>query len=194
MEMNSDMEGLKQAIGLLVLSVMLLGCEHPRPVTEPVTEVTSMVPIVVEDTLITEQVAPDVSEKQVPIDSTKKQKRKTAPEAEPIHFTRMMQFPGDAQWNGKPMVQQYDLKSSLLQSVPDTLKRLALESYASYKSFFPRSISDDFENGISTEHVHYPPRLVFEFQLFENEFQGKPYAIRTVVVKRTREGELYIEE
>ena len=36
-------------------------------------------------------------------------------------------------------------------------------------------------------------KLIFRFQLFENEYQNEPYTVQDVVIKRTREGETYIE-
>lgn len=111
----------------------------------------------------------------------------------PIEYTRFVQFPSDANWNGKPMVQQVELCSRILNNNPDTLSNLALMRYKTYDSYFPIAISDNFEEGISTEIIMYPEKLIFQFQVFENEFAAKPYLIKSICVMRNDNGEVYVE-
>lgn len=105
---------------------------------------------------------------------------------------RYIEFPSDNNFNGKPMTQQLEIKQSILKISPDTLKQIAKERYSSYTSFFPVSISDNFEEGISTEHVHYP-KLIFRFLIFENEYSLNPYAEEFVSIRREGNGELIVE-
>jgi hypothetical protein len=105
---------------------------------------------------------------------------------------RYLEFPSDNNFNGKPMTQQLEIKQSVLKTSPDTLKQIAMERYSSYSSFFPVSISDNFEEGISTEHIHYT-KLTFRFLIFENEYSLKPYVEEFVTIKRESNGELVVE-
>lgn len=116
-----------------------------------------------------------------------KKKEKNSP------ATRFIDFPSDANFNGKPMTQQEEITKEILEKHPDTLSKLAIMRYKSYEHFFPKSIADNFENGISTEHIYYPEKLIFRFELFENEFSWTPYVIKEVIVRRNTNGELYTE-
>lgn len=107
--------------------------------------------------------------------------------------TRYIEFPGDAHFNGKPMTQQENISNEILEEHPDTLSKLAIARYKTYDHFFPKSIADNFEDGISTEHIHYPEKLFFRFELFENESSRKPYIIRDIIVRHNPNGELYTE-
>ena len=107
--------------------------------------------------------------------------------------TRYIEFPGDANFNGKPMTQQEDISSEVLEKVPDTLSNLAMERYRTYDHFFPKAIADNFEEGISREIIIYPKKLVFRFQLFENSAAMSPYRIEEITVRRNGDGTLYTE-
>lgn len=91
------------------------------------------------------------------------------------------------------MTQQEDIPKEILENKPDTLSKLALARYKTYDHFFPKSIADNFEEGISTEHIHYPKKLIFRFMVFDNEFSETPYLVKEVIVRRTPNGELYTE-
>lgn len=119
-------------------------------------------------------------------------KRLKKPEAK--HYpTRFIEFPGDNNFNGSPMIQQFDMPEIVYLLNPDTLSKIAIARYKTYDHFFPKSISDNFEEGVSNEHIHYPKKLIFRFQVFEGEFAEKPYLIKDVVVRRQQNGELYTE-
>jgi len=108
-------------------------------------------------------------------------------------LARFSEFPGNDHFNGKPLVQQLDLSKKTLEESPDTLSNLAMESYKGFEGSFPTSISCNFDEGTSKEHISYPKKLIFRFQIFENEFATKPYLTKDVVVKRTDEGVSYTE-
>ncbi len=76
--------------------------------------------------------------------------------------------------NGKAILVQLDLNSSVLLSYPDTIIQYLKSYYNNLEHFFPRSIADDFEHGISTERISYP-KLNFIVELYENEYAAKPY-------------------
>ncbi|MEI6349258.1 MAG: hypothetical protein WCP69_15035 [Bacteroidota bacterium] len=107
-------------------------------------------------------------------------------------FTRTEEGPNDDNFNGQPMTQQLDLASNVLKIFPDTLIHLAKARYSNYDRFFPRSIADNFVDGISTEHISYP-NLVFRFQLFENKFAKKPYLEKLITIKKNIDGTLRAE-
>lgn len=111
----------------------------------------------------------------------------------PIEYTRFLQFPSDVNWNGKPLVQQVELCSTVLNYNPDTLSNLALMRYKTYDSYFPIAISDNFEEGISTEIIMYPEKLIFQFHVFENEYAAEPYLIKNISVMRNANGDAYVE-
>ncbi|MDD2346016.1 MAG: hypothetical protein PHY85_07710 [Bacteroidales bacterium] len=110
-----------------------------------------------------------------------------------IEIGRYIELPGDRHFNGNPMIQQLDLSKSVLDKFPDTLSKLAVSNYKTYDRFFPIAISDDFENGISTELIIYPKKLIFQFQLFEDEHALRPYITKEIVIRRNEAGEPYSE-
>lgn len=99
----------------------------------------------------------------------------------------------DENLNGKPITQQIEISKNTLENFPDTLVYLAFSRYNAYEHLFPKSIKDDFVNGISREQITYPETLIFRFELFENEFGMTPYLTKDIVVKRAKNGELYTE-
>ena len=129
------------------------------------------------------------------IDNQSQEQRyeKNKEEEIPISLARYSQFPGDDAWNGKPMIQQLEMNPMIIKYYPDTLSRLAVDRYKSYDQFFPISIADNFEDGISTEHIEYPKKLTFQFQVFEDEHQEEPYLIKEIVIRRNENGEPYAE-
>ncbi len=109
-----------------------------------------------------------------------------------IPFIRMEEGPSDSHFNGEPMIHQVDLASKVLQLYPDTLIHLAKQSYLNYEHYFPRSIQDNFEQGISTEQIYYP-KLKFMFQLFENEYAARPYLEKQIIIIKERDGAIKAE-
>ena len=107
-------------------------------------------------------------------------------------YNRMGELPGNDHFNGLPLIQELDLASIVLKNFPDTLKYLAKSSYSSFERFFPKSIQDNFEEGISTERTYYP-RLIFKFQIFENEYSAKPYLEKLITIKKEKDGKLTAE-
>lgn len=103
---------------------------------------------------------------------------------------RFIDFPGDAHWNGAPITEQMNLSHAQFSLSSDTLIELSLSKFEDYKQFYPKSISCDFEGGTSREFINYPKRLVFRYELFENELAHKPYLIKEVIVERNHSGEL----
>lgn len=122
--------------------------------------------------------------------SVKAQKNKIIEQAFPIRY---IEFPGDANFNGKAMVQQEEIPRKVFEKFPDTLSCLAIERYKTYDYYFPKSIADNFEDGISVERVVYPNNLIFRFQLFEDESSLTPYITKEITVTRKQNGELYTE-
>jgi hypothetical protein len=106
---------------------------------------------------------------------------------------RYSEFPGDQNFNGAPLTQQETISKENLEKFPDTLNRLALERYKSYDPYYPKSIADNFEKGISIERIHYPAKLIFRFMVFENEWTETPYMVKEVTVRRTPDGTMYTE-
>lgn len=122
--------------------------------------------------------------------ANKKMNKKSLEISYPVRY---IEFPGDANFNGKPMTQQEDISKKILEKFPDTLSNLAIERYKTYDYFFPKAIADNFEDGISTEMVMYPKKLIFRFQLFENGSASTPYVTKDITIMRNENGELYAE-
>ncbi len=110
----------------------------------------------------------------------------------PDVYCRYLQFPGDDNFNGKPMTHQIEIKKEILESNPDTLKLNAVDNYSRFDMFFPVSIADNFDEGISTEIIHYTD-LIFRFEVFEDEFAAKPHTIKEITVRKKDNGELIAE-
>lgn len=82
----------------------------------------------------------------------------------------------DAKLNGETILLQEELSEKILASNPDTIKNYLKGIYLGQERNFPRSIADNFEQGISTEHISYP-KLNYRVELFEDEYSKKPYKI-----------------
>jgi hypothetical protein len=119
-----------------------------------------------------------------------KTKNRSLPE--PI-ATRYIEFPSDANFNGKPMTQQEEISKKVFEEFPDTLSNLAIERYKTYGYFFPKAIADNFEDGVSREIIVYPKKLIFRFHLFENGSASTPYITKDITVRRNKDGFLYTE-
>lgn len=113
--------------------------------------------------------------------------------AKNISQIRAIDFPNDAVLNGEPMTQQENISQDIFQRIPDTLTKLAIYRYKAYSNFFPKAIADNFEEGTSREIIMYPKKIVFRFELFENEFASEPYCIKNIIVNRNQNEELYTE-
>jgi hypothetical protein len=125
------------------------------------------------------------------VETNKKDQNKNKEKSPPL--LRFSDFPDDENFNGKPMTQQEDIPKNILEKHPDTLSKIAIARYKTFDIFFPKSIADNFEKGISTEHIYYPQKLIFRFELFENEVSWKPYIVKEIIVRRNANGELYTE-
>lgn len=92
----------------------------------------------------------------------------------------------DSKLNGEPILLQEELSAKILAGNPDTIKNYLKNLYIGQERNFPRSIADNFENGISTEHFSYP-RLNYRVELFEDEYSKKPYKILGYSVRKEKE-------
>lgn len=106
---------------------------------------------------------------------------------EKIEFTRYEEFPGDIHINGKPLTIQMEISENDFNLFSDTLLILVKQRYQMWEGCFPVSIADNFEEGISTEHIYYP-ELIVNFELFEEPYSAIPYLIVPVKVYRDRDG------
>lgn len=92
----------------------------------------------------------------------------------------------DANLNGETILVQMELSESLLAAHPDTIKNYLKGVYMGQERNFPRSIADNFEQGISTEYISYT-KLNYRVELFENEYSRKPYKIIGYSVRKEKE-------
>ncbi len=121
-----------------------------------------------------------------------KRKNKPKQDSENMLFSRAEEYPTDDNFNGKPLLIELVLPSKAIKICKDTLQKIAKERYVIYERSFPRSIADDFEHGISTEHISYP-RLKFNFQLFESEKSIKPYSEQLITIYKSNDGVIVSE-
>jgi hypothetical protein len=120
-------------------------------------------------------------------DNNLNQEINTAAIVEKVEFCRYEEGPSDDNINGKPLVIQMEIAQTCYIQSPDTLLFVVKQKYQSWEHFLPKSIADNFEEGISTEHIHYP-ELIVNFQLFENGYSKNPYSIISVKVYRDAKG------
>jgi hypothetical protein len=112
--------------------------------------------------------------------------------SKPIYIRGYEIGASDAKFNGEAVVIEMDIPSAMLKAHPDTLKKEVRQNYANSERFFPRSIADDFVNGISTEHISYP-QLNYAVKVYENEFAAKPYTTQTFRAWKDKAGQLVVE-
>jgi hypothetical protein len=98
----------------------------------------------------------------------------------------------DHKFNGEPVLIQLTIAPELLQKHPDTLKQEVRSAYKSSERFFPRSIADNFEAGISTEQISYP-RVSFSLELFTDDYSEKPYQTMHYKAWRDNSGIIQVE-
>jgi hypothetical protein len=111
---------------------------------------------------------------------------------EKISYTRMVQFPDENGSNGKPCIYQMDYSIKQYESDSTYVLNAVKDLYNLSERSFPVSISCDFENGTSTEHIHYQ-KISFQVQLFENEFAETPYKTKFYKLKKQVDGTFQIE-
>ena len=185
-------------ITIISMLILLLGCDSStknelsnsiipsnNDIAIAIIEDTNLVKNQIEDTIkciIQNQTI--VKDKNISEENTTKQTHTIG---------RYIELPSDDNWNGKPMTQQIEIPENVWNNFPDTLAKLAVARYKTYDYYFSIAIADNFEQGISTVMVMYPEKLIFRFQLFENEYMSTPYAIKEITVRRNENGEPYAE-
>jgi hypothetical protein len=100
----------------------------------------------------------------------------------PVPVARYVQYPGLAHCNGKALVHQLEMNKTILKNHADSLHKIAKLEYRGFEDYFPRSIADNFEEGISTEHIHYCD-ILFKFQVFEDEYSLNPHSEVYILTK-----------
>jgi len=113
---------------------------------------------------------------QIETDTNKIRQIKTIP------VERYVQYPGTAHFNGKALVHQLEMSQTMLKMHADSLHKIAKLEYCNFENYFPRSIADNFEEGISTEHIHYCD-ILFKFQVFEDEYSRNPHSEVYILTK-----------
>lgn len=142
------------------------------------------------DTLLIRSISENTSKKP---ETGKTQTKNKHLIKELISYDRYSEFPSDDTWNGKPLVQQTEIPLKVIESYPDTLSARAVALYNSFVKFFPVSIADNFEEGISTEIISYPAKLIFCFQVFQDKYAATPYLTKKIIIRRNEKGETYAE-
>jgi len=185
----------------LVVVLALASCSQPSEENNAYQQGEEMeLNQALEDTLRADSLVLDIQEEDSLVDSAEAQsiEKVEKPSSKKVRkprisYTRYYEFPGDANFNGKPMTQQIEMSKKVYDNSTDTLRKLAIDHYKSYDYYFPKAIADNFDEGISTEMVMYPKKLIFRFELFEDEFAAKPYLIEEVTIRRNEAGEPYAE-
>jgi hypothetical protein len=75
----------------------------------------------------------------------------------------------DAKLNGEQILLQEELAENILLSNPDTIKNYLKSVNMRMEQNFPRSIEDNFTQGVSKEHIYYP-QLNYGVELFSNPY------------------------
>ncbi len=110
----------------------------------------------------------------------------------PIYIRESEIATSNAKFNGEAVVIEMEIPASVLKAHPDTLKKEVRQNYANSERFFPRSIADDFQKGISTEQISYP-HLNYTVRVYENEFAAKPYTTQTFRAWKHALGHIVVE-
>lgn len=97
----------------------------------------------------------------------------------------------DNKLNGEPILIQMELTPKVLANNPDTMRNYVKALYLGQQQNFPRSIADNFEQGISTERISYP-RLNYAIEMYEDAYARKPYSILRYSV-RSENGIVIVE-
>lgn len=97
----------------------------------------------------------------------------------------------DNKLNGESILIQMELMSKVLTYNPDTMRNYVKALYLGQERSFPRSIADNFEQGISTERISYP-RLNYAIEMYEDAYARKPYSILRYSV-RSENGIVIVE-
>lgn len=180
---------MKQLI--LLLSIYLLSCNHSDDsitANKPQAIVSSKNDSVIEPKKNIETKTENTTQK-----INEKKKDLVMHQENPESFELVGESYGDKNWNGKPIHQQLILTQKALKEFPDTLNNIAISLYKSYEHLFPRAIADNFEKGISKEIIYYPEKLIFDFEMFENQNSKKFYSTKAITVKRDFNGTLTTE-
>lgn len=109
-----------------------------------------------------------------------------------MEYTRFVQFPSDDHFNGKSLIYQLELSSEDYCINKNTLVSIMKVHYNLSKRYFPVSIPNNFEKGISKETVFYP-KLNYSFQLFENSYSKTSHETIHLSIKKEMSGEFTIE-
>ena len=174
---------------IVAVLLLLMACSSPQ--TEDPVRSDSLDAPTVDTTLA----LPDTKRTVVPSDSAATTSHDPAPQMQteeevsnpPPPPRTFVQFaPQDRQLNGEPLWQPVEMDPDVLAAHPDTLKGLATAYYRMAIPSFPVSIADDFERGVSTEHIDHPDHLTFRFELFATAWAEEPYAEHLVTVRSDR--------
>lgn len=141
------------------------------------------------NSVIKDTTAIDTGKLQIIIsDSSKEKPHKEVSKPQIKRQPQMRESEGvsDSKFNGEPILLQEELSAKILASNPDTIKNYLKNLYLGQERNFPRSIADNFEKGISTEHISYP-RLNYRVELFEDEYSKKPYKILGYSVRKEKD-------
>ena len=75
----------------------------------------------------------------------------------------------DAKLNGEQISLQEELAENILLNNPDTIKNYLKSVNMRMEQTFPRSIEDNFTQGVSKEHIYYV-QLNYRVELFSNPY------------------------
>jgi hypothetical protein len=113
-------------------------------------------------------------------------KKISSSRSQKVQLLRMSESVTNDKLNGAPIMIQEDLSAKEFSKDPEQLKNRLRGYYLWQERNFPRSIADDFENGISRELISYP-RLNYVIELFEDGYASTPYKILNYSVRKEKD-------
>ena len=174
-------------IKLLIFSVFLFACTNTAD--NPEKEKT-----VVKNSVIVEKIVVQV-DSVVKKDSVVRFSKKTSAISgyRKKSFERINELGAtNEKFNGEYVSIQENIPSEILTKYPDTIISIVKSNYLMSQNYFPRSIADDFINGISTERISYP-KLNYKVELFNDKYSDKPYSTIIISVYKAKDGTLVAE-
>ena len=174
-----------------IVAVLLLFMACSSPQTEDAVRSDSLDAPSVDTT----SALPDTTRTVDPVDSAVTtshdpappvQTEEEVPDTPPAPRSFVQFAPQDRHMNGEPLWQPVEMDPDVLAAHPDTLTGLATAYYRMAIPSFPVSIADDFERGVSTEHIDHPDHLTFRFELFATAWAEESYAEHLVTVRYER--------
>jgi len=176
---------MSRIIILLLFPLVLFACKDTTTESKQLISDGNETKSILEDTVNI------IDTTKLSIENTDTQKTNSTqnistPTIKPEQQERSLVGVSDNKLNGQPILIQLELAEKVLADNPDTIKNYLKAFYLNQEQNFPRSIADNFEQGVSIERIHYP-KLNFIAEVYKNEYEKKPYEVLRYSLRKENE-------